>query len=339
MNNQKNDFVIVVEFLLKWKYFLIGISLLSGILTAIFTAPVFVHPKYKSSAIFYPTSMVSASKALISEQGAGGEKDFLTIGESQEAEQLLQILQSDIIPSKLNVKYKLMEHYGIRPGDRYANTKFGKKFRSYVKSELTEYTSIKVTVIDEDPEMAANIANDIVEIMDTIRNNIQRQRANDGLKIVENDYNEKKTHIQSIIDSLNVISNKGVMKYEQQTDGLTKAYSDAIQKGNNKALQEIEKKMQLVAKYGPAQEMLSNELEYETEQLVILRSKYKQAKIDAESFIPNKFIVERAYKAERKTYPKRMIITFIATVAAFLFSCLFFIIMENLKEVNFNNKK
>jgi uncharacterized protein involved in exopolysaccharide biosynthesis len=338
MNNQKNDFVIILEFLLKWKYYLLGISLLAGITAAIFTAPVFVHPKYTSTAIFYPTSMVSVSKALISEQGASGEKDFLTIGESQEAEQLLQILQSDLIPSKLNVKYKLMEHYGIRPDEKYANTKFGKKFKSYVKAELTEYTSIKVTVIDEDAEMAANIANDVVEIMDTIRNDIQKQRANDGLKIVENDYNEKKVHVQSIIDSLSVISNKGVLKYEQQTDGLTKAYSDAIQKGNTKTLQFIEEKMKLVAKYGPAQEMLTNELEYETEQLVILRSKFKQAKIDAESYIPNKFIVERAYKAERKTYPKRMMVTLISCISGFLFSALFFIIYENLKEIKLGKK-
>ena len=94
--------------------------------------------------------------------------------------------------------------------------------------------------------------------------------------------------------------------------------------------------MDLVAKYGPLQEMLNNELQYETEQLVMLRNKLKQVKMDAESFIPHKFIVERAYKAERKTYPKRMLITLIATVSGFFFSCFLFVMVENLKDVKYN---
>jgi uncharacterized protein involved in exopolysaccharide biosynthesis len=338
MDNRKNDFVIVIEFFWRWKYYILGFSLISGIIAAIFTAPLFVHPRYKSTTVFYPSVMVSVSKALISEQGAGADKDFLSIGESQEAEQLLQILQSDVIAGKIKERYHLMEHYRINPGERYANTKFGNKFRSYVKAELTEYTSIRVTVIDEDPELAANIANDIVEEMDTIRNQILKQRAFEGLKIVQMDYTEKQQHVQSIIDSLNVISKKGVLKYEQQSDALTTAYSEALQTGRANVIKEIENKMDLVAKYGPAQEMLTNELEYETEQLVILRGKYKQAKIDMESFTPNKFIIEKAYKAEKKTYPKRMIITLISMVSAFLFSCLCFILFEKIKEIDFSLK-
>ncbi len=155
-----------------------------------------------------------------------------------------------------------------------------------------------------------------------------------GLSIVENDYNEKVKQVEGLIDSINIISKKGVLKYEQQSDALSLSYAQAIIKGSSpKVMSQIEEKMDIVAKYGPLQEMLNNELKYETEQLVLLRNKLKQVKIDAENFIPHKFIVERAYKAERKTYPKRMLIALIATVSGFLFSCLFFIFVENLKDV------
>lgn len=330
--DKKNDFIVIVEFLLKWRKPILIITFLAGISSIIFTFPVFVHPKFKSVVIFYPTTTVSVSKALVSEQGPSNS-DFLTVGESQEAEQLLQILQSDIIAGKIRDKYKLMEHYRINPNSQYANTKFGKRFNNNVTSALTEFTSIKVSVIDEDPQMAANIANDIVEIMDTIRNDILKERSKKGLSIVENDYNEKVKQVQELIDSINIISKMGVLKYEQQSDALTLSYGQAIQKGNSKVVDQIEAKMQLVAKYGPLQEMLNNELEYETEQLVLLRNKLKQVRIDAENFIPHKFIVERAYKAERKTYPKRMLIALIATVSGFLFSCLLFVFVENLKDV------
>jgi uncharacterized protein involved in exopolysaccharide biosynthesis len=332
--DRKNDFIVIVEFLLRWRKPIIIITIIAGLSAAIFTAPVFVHPKFKSVIIFYPTTTVSVSKALVSEQGPSNS-DFLTVGESQEAEQLLQILQSDIIAGKIRDKYNLMEHYRINPESKYANTKFSKRFHSNVKSGLTEFTSIKITVIDEDAQMAANIANDIVEIMDTIRNDILKERAMKGLSIVEHDYMEKVKQVEELIDSINIISKMGVLKYEQQSDALTISYGQAIQKGNTKALTDIETKMQILAKYGPLQEMLNNELQYETEQLVLLRNKLKQVKIDAESFIPHKFIVERAYKAERKTYPKRMLITLIATVSGFFFSCLLFVFVENLKDVKF----
>ena len=178
--DKKNDFIVIVEFLLKWRKPIIIITILAGLSAAIITAPVFIHPKFKSMVIFYPTTTVSVSKALVSEQGPSNS-DFLTVGESQEAEQLLQILQSDIIAGKIRDKYHLMEHYRISPTSKYANTKFAKRFNNNVKSGLTEYTSIKVTVIDEDPDMAANIANDIVEIMDTIRNDILKERSKKGL--------------------------------------------------------------------------------------------------------------------------------------------------------------
>ena len=330
--DKKNDFIVIVEFLLKWRKPIIIITFLAGLSSIIFTMPVFVHPKFRSIVIFYPTTTVSVSRALVSEQGSGNN-DFLNVGESQEAEQLLQILQSDIIASKIRDKYHLMEHYRINPNSKYANTKFGKQFNSNVKSGLTEYTSIKVTVIDEDPQMAANIANDIVEIMDTIRNDILKERSQKGLMIVENDYKEKQTQVHELVDSINIISGMGVLNYEQQSNALTVAYSEAVQNRNAKLIKVIEDKMDLVAKYGPLQEMLANELEYETEQLVILRNKLKQVKIDAGNFIPHKYIVERAYKAERKTYPKRMLIALIATVSGFFFSCLLFVFVENLKDV------
>jgi uncharacterized protein involved in exopolysaccharide biosynthesis len=330
--DNRNDFIVIVEFLLRWRRPIIIITVLAGLSSIIFTFPIFIHPKFKSTVIFYPTTTISVSKALISEQGPTN-RDFLTVGESEEAEQLLQILQSDIIAGKIRDKYNLMKHYRIDPNSRYANTKFGKRFKSNVKSSLTEFTSIKVNVIDEDPDMAANIANDVVEIIDTIRNDILKERSKKGLWIVENDYKEKEKKVQELIDTINSISKMGVLKYEQQSDALTLSYGQAIQKGDPQKVKQIEEKMQLVAKYGPLQEMLNNELEYETEQLVLLRNKLKEVKIDADNFIPHKFIVERAYKAERKTYPKRMLIALIATVSGFLFSCLLFVFVENLKDV------
>ena len=332
MVEKKNDFIEVLRFIWKWKFYLAAISIVAAIIVAIFSGPKFITPKYESYVIFYPTAQMSVSKGLLSENQYG-DNDFLTIGEGEEAEQLLQILQSDLIGAKIKKRYNLMEHYGIDPDEKYANTKFGIKFHKNVKSALTEYTSIKVSVRDEDPVMAANIANDIVEIMDTIRNSILKQRANDGMKIVEKDFNEKKAYVQSIVDSLNALAKLGVLDFEGQSDALSQAYADAISRGSSASLRSIDEKLKVLAVYGPTQAWLSGELEYELEEVVKLRTKYKQIKADVESIVPNKFIIERAGVAERKAYPRRSIITIVGFFSALLFAIVLFIFIENFKHI------
>ncbi|MBC8344344.1 MAG: hypothetical protein ISR55_08765 [Bacteroidetes bacterium] len=332
MVEKKNDFIEVLRFAWKWKLYLGGISLFAAILAAIFSGPKFITPKFESYVIFYPTTQMSVSKGLLSENSYGDD-DFLTVGEGEEAEQLLQILQSDMIGNKIKKRYNLMEHYGIKPDEKYANTKFGIKFHKNVKSQLTEYTSIKVSVRDEDPVMAANIANDIVEIMDTIRNNILKARAIHGMKIVEKDYKEKKAYVQSIVDSLNALAKLGVLDFEGQSDALSQAYAESVSRGNSAVLRTIDDKLAVLSEFGPTQAWLSGELEYELEEVVKLRTKYKQIKADVESIVPNKFIIERAGVPERKAFPRRSIITIVAFFSALLFSIILFVFIENFKQI------
>lgn len=327
MEDKRNDFIEVLRFLYVRRLYLICFSLFAAIIAVIFSGPGFIHPKYKSTVVFYPAANQSASKALVSEN-TFSESDLLSFGKAAEAEQFLQILQSDVIAAKVKEKYNLMQHYRINTNARFSNTKFGKVFRKNVKSELTKYMSIKVTVLDESPEMAAKIANDVVTIMDSLRNAIQKERAREGLKIVENDLNDKIKYIDYITDTLHKIAELGVLKYTEQSDELTIAYGEALQKNNNAALAEIQKKMTLLSKYGPAQEMLSGELSYETQELVLLRKKFKQAKIDVESNLPNIFIVENAFIAEKKSYPVRSVIVLLAFLGGFVFSAILLFLLE-----------
>jgi len=323
---QSNEFIIVIRFIWKWRFYLLGFSFFAAIVAGASTY--LVKPKYEAVSIFYPSTHMSVSRGLMNEN-VYGDKDFLTVGEGEEAEQLLQILQSDRIADKIKRRFNLMEHYRIKQGEKYANTRFGKMFKKNVKSNLTEYTSIRVRVRDEDPELAAKIANDIVEIMDTIRNNISIERARQGLYIVEKDYNEKKAHVQNLIDSLNALAKLGVLDYTAMSEALGTAFAEAVNKGNTAALRSIDDKIQLLSKYGPTQAWLASELEYEIEQFVKLRAKYKQVRADVDNIIPSKFIVERAYVPEKKAYPKRILITLVAFASAFLFLLVALIVYEN----------
>ena len=55
-----------------------------------------IQPKFKSSVVIYPTTTNSISQALLVEHNPY-RKDVLEFGEEEEAEHLLQILNTDAI--------------------------------------------------------------------------------------------------------------------------------------------------------------------------------------------------------------------------------------------------
>lgn len=166
-----------------------------------------ITPKFKSAVIIFPASTSSVSKALLTDMSRA-PKDILKFGEEEETEQLLQILQSDDIKAMIIKKYDLMNHYDISPDAQYRKTKLLKEYIKNIKSRKTEFQAVEIKVLDTDPKIAANIANDIANFVDTIYDKIQKERALKALAIVKNVYNKQRILVQTLRDSIKTISNK-----------------------------------------------------------------------------------------------------------------------------------
>jgi hypothetical protein len=63
-----------------------------------------------------------------------------------------------------------------------------------------------------------------------------------------------------------------------------------------------------------------------------LRAKYEETKADAEESLTTKFVVNKAWAAEKKAYPIRWLIVLVSTLSAFLVSVLGIIAIENFKK-------
>jgi len=63
------------------------------------------------------------------------------------------------------------------------------------------------------------------------------------------------------------------------------------------------------------------------------RVSYDQAESDANANFNHKFVVEMAVKADKKEYPKRFGIVFIASLGGFIFGVLFILIRQRIQEV------
>lgn len=310
------------------------ILLLVGIVALIVSTIVsfLIKDKYKSSVILYPTTNSSISKAIISETN-NGKDDVLKFGEIEEAEQLLQILHSDEIKQKIIEKYNLLNHYGIDENHRYKLTKLNEEFEDNVTFKLTKYLAIEIAVLDYNADTAALIANDIALYLDTVKNRMQKEIAVPAFKIVEQRYYAQKDFIKGLEDSLSALRMLGVIDYESQAERLTEQLGIAIVQGKTAAANQLEERLKTLSKYGGAYVSIRDQLEFEKKQLTAIHTKYQEAKVDAESSLQHKFVVNNAFPAEKKTYPIRWLIVSISTLSSVVLALFLILIINNLKSL------
>ena len=335
--NEEFDSSNLVIFLYKWRKPLFYVMAGAIFCSWFFSLPLFLTPKYKSTVILFPASSGSASKALLSET-PGKNDDLTALGESEQAEQLLQILNSNKIRDRVIRKFNLMEHYGIDSTSRFKISKLYKEYEKNISFRSTEYLAVEIAVYDKDPEMAAVIANTIAALLDSTKNDMQRQRSVAGFRIVEAEYLALDAEIKAIVDSLVTLGKLGVNDVEYQSQVLNQQMAVSIMNGNKTAMAALQKKLDILGQYGGIYLMLKNSLEFKTEQLTVLQSKYKEAKVDAESNLPQKFVVSDAYKAERKSYPIRWLIIVVTTFSAVFLAIIVIMVMEKINIYNSHKK-
>lgn len=320
----------LLRFLYRWRKSILSITVIAAISSAVIS--LIIPNKYRSSVILFPTTTSSVSQALLS-LNPGQKQDILQFGEEEEAEQMIQVLISDEIMLKIAKKYKLLAHYRIDTTDEFKLTNLMKEYESNVTIQRTEYMSVKIDVLDENPLYAANIANDIADLYDSTKSRIRKERAQKGLLIVQNTYRQLESEVKSMQDSLNKLMKLGINDYESQAERLTEAMSKAILEGKSEAAKKFDEQLKVLATYGEAYMSLRDNLEFQRKNLSEVKTKYEQAKVDAEQNLPDKFVVTRAYPSEKKAYPIRWLIVVVSTVSAFLVTILSLIIIENIGKV------
>lgn len=316
----------VIDFIIRW-WKPIGIATFAAAVLAA-GASFLIQDKYKSTVVMFPSTTHSISKALIDVQG-NSKADILEFGMEDDADQLIQILNSDEIRNRIIQKYNLMEHYDIDPSSKFAYTKLQKTYEGNIKYARTEFLSVEVRVMDHDPVIASNIANDIANLVDSVKNRMQKERAMEGLFIVQQEYDELATMVQSMEDSLTRIRLMGINDYESQSEVLNKEYASALAKGDQRAIKALEEKLHILSQYGGPYTALKEGLELYREQLSLMKIKLKEATVDATQNISHKFVVNRAFPAEKKSYPKRLFIVAGAALGAFILSILILIALDN----------
>lgn len=315
------ELIDVVQFVIRWKKPLIYISIVAAVISTFISSPLVITPRYLATSVFYPTTNNSISSALLTDNKVKN-KDPLEFGEQVAAQQFVQILESDHLKGRVIRKFHLLDRYKVDADDKEKNYKIGKLYEKYISIRKTPYASIEVSVLDIDPQMAADIANGIVETADSIKTEVQRTVARQALAIIQQQYDNKVKEIESIEQRMKDIGSKGVYSFEDQSEAIT------MLAAKNASDSYIRKQQDALAQFGAEAHGLKSLLEYETETLNELKIKLDKSKVDVENSLSNVFIINHAAAADKKAYPIRWLIVLVSTMGSFIIACFTLLFIE-----------
>ncbi len=329
--SQKKDFdfnfVSLIEFIWKYRKHLIIITAVAAIASAIFSGPSFITPKYKAQVVFYPTTINSIGNAMFTDLNKR-EADPLAFGEEEEAENALQLLNSSALQNRIIENYNLMEHYEIDPGGKSPRTDLFDKMSNNIGFRRTKHLAVEITVKDENPEKAAELANGIGNIYDTVKTEIQHQVALEALQIVEDQFKSKEAEVWDIRTKLKELADSGVTNYEEQSRAINEEIYKA--RGNTTVTNRLKKDLKRLSRYAGEFTYLNETLILELESLSQLRKRYEKARVDVEKTLPQKFILTSATAPEKKSYPIRSMIVLLVTAATGLLGLIILILLKQL---------
>jgi capsular polysaccharide biosynthesis protein len=316
----------LILYLWKRKIPLILITLGAAVISTLISFT--ITPKFRSSVVLFPASESPVSKSLL-QTNFQDRIGILGFGDEDQLERILQVLHSDNIRDHVIDAYNLMEHYEIDPESAFPLTKLFGEYSSNIKFKRTEFNSIVIEVMDKDPQMAADIANDIASQIDSTMNKMKRNRAIKALELVEKEYLSSAERARAYNDSISMLHKKGIVSYDAQIERLTEAYGKAITENNREAVKEIEDKMREFQNYTAPFVYYWSMWSNEVGRLRDLEFKYIEAKAEAELMLSHVFVLDKAYKAEKKAYPKKSIIVMVATFATFVLAVMAFLFFES----------
>ncbi len=299
---------------------LIIVGLVAAVISAI--ASYFIEPKFKSTVIMVPTMTPSLSTTIFTKEG---NTDILRFGDEKEAEQLIQILNSDTIRNFICVRYNLIKHYKISTRDPYKKLYLKLEFEDRIWFSRTPSSAVEIDVMDCSRDTAALIANDIAAMADSTREKLQKDRALKYYGIVESEYLSKKKLVEKLQDSLLFYTTQGIFDYEKQSAVIYKQYAKSISSNNQSGIQLLDTKLKLIGQKGWQYIALRDYILHEREELFNLKSKCDHAKVDTQYYLSSKYLINPGVVAEKKTYPIRWLIVLVSTLSSLILTVVVFL--------------
>ena len=201
----------------NFKLFLI-VAVISTIAGVVISMPVFMTPKFKSTAVVYPTNV-----GLYSEES--------------QAEQMLQYFEASSIRDTVIEKFDLYEAYDIDADGPNSRFYMLQEYGDNVRVSKTKYESILLEVIAEDPALAKNMADEILSQVNVKYDVLMNERFEGIVDAYERQMNYQRVVIDSLESLIARLSTENdLLEYGNQTRELVRGYVDVLSKSGSSGI-------------------------------------------------------------------------------------------------------
>lgn len=316
----------LLALIVKWKTLLIIVGASAAVLSLVVS--LMITPKFKSSVVLLPTSSNAVSQMVMVDGNYNEFLDATQFGDDMKIDQMLQILNSRKVKDHLIQTFDLVKHYDLDTNRKYWKTKLYKNLESDITFSRTNYMGVQINVVDKNPQMAADIANEIADYYDTLKREIIQQRTAAAYAIVEQEMDSLNALVDVLSDSLSKIMAHGVYDYETQSERLYQQYVKEVASGNGAAAARLQNQLSILEQWGPQYVSIRDHVMNLREMQQGMQAKLQEMRVDAQYAMSQKFVVEKAVAADKKYYPKKAMIVVVTTICALVLA-FFFILCQN----------
>lgn len=318
---------LLVFFFRKWKTIAI-VCLLAAVLGAI--ASFMIKEKFQSSAVLFATPQQSFGEQIFEKVK---KNDLLEFGEKEDAERLLQIINSVPVMNKVVEKFNLWEKYELVKGQPGSVGNMILQYNENVEAKLTKFGAIRISVLDDDNVLARDITNYIVSVSDSATINLKSKRAQIAFEYTKITYDELLVEIQIMEDSVTALRKMGVYSYYQQIIGLNEQYATALMEGRAKQAAEIKGIMDEISIYGADFNNIMRRIEGAQAQAQIIKARYSLLEMDVKASISSMYVVNWATVSDKKAYPIRWLIVAMTVLGTFVLTVVLLMVIESYKKL------
>lgn len=163
--NEPYNLISVIRTLLKWKWHIIIATILGAIISLIVVL-FFMKEFYLAYSIVYPTNQSMSDRTTIFAAEGSGNPEAYYYGNKHDVNRILSVANASWLYAHIIDSFNLEEHYGFSEGTAYLATKTSEKFGKLYKAYKTDKEAVRIDIIDEDPDLAANIVNYVVDVIE-----------------------------------------------------------------------------------------------------------------------------------------------------------------------------
>jgi capsular polysaccharide biosynthesis protein len=309
--SEKLDAIRLMQFIVKWKKQLIFVGIGSLLISFVFTLPAIMKPMFKAQTIIYPVNLQTYSKETATEQ-------------------MVQLLGSEDVRMKLVNAFDLYTHYDIDSTGNYPRFEMMKRLEENISVSKTEFESIEISIIDQNPKTAAAMCDSLLALVDAKAISLVRIRAQEVASIIKKQMDEKKAEVDSFENAIKEIRTKyGITEFDNMVQGFSREYYRAVAAGGANSRMETTRKN--LEEKGGEYVFLKEILWKVRGEYTTYKLSYEQALNDTRKELKFHNVISKATPPERKDSPKRTLIMFMFTLGVMLFSVVVIIYQEHYK--------